>query len=174
MSQSDLERAKTKVIVGRVGAVYGIKGWVKIQSFTEPRQNLFSYAPLYIKHQGIWQIVKLADYNEQAKQLVAQFSGYNDRESAQLLTGSELAIERQQLPKLAKNEYYWSDLEGLTVINTEGVLLGKVEYIFETGSNDVLVVKGERQYLIPFLLNQFILSVDLLHKNLQVDWDAEF
>ncbi|MDF2867042.1 MAG: rRNA processing protein RimM [Gammaproteobacteria bacterium] len=163
-----------KVIVARVGAVYGVKGWLKIHSFTQPRENIFNYAPWFIKKQGIWQPIEVAEFAEHTTQMVILFADCNDRDAAQLYTGAEIAVERKQLPKLAKNEYYWSDLEGLTVINTEDIILGKVDYLFETGSNDVLVVKGDKQYLIPFLLDQFILNIDLPNKIIQVAWDVEF
>lgn len=165
---------KNKVIIGRIGAAYGVKGWLKIHSFTEPRENIFNYSPWFIKKQDKWQPIEIAGFAEHTPQMVILFAGCNDRETAQLYTGAEIAIERKQLPKLAQNEYYWSDLEGLTVINTENIVLGTIDYLFETGSNDVLVVKGDKQYLIPFLLDQFILAVDLPNKTILVAWDAEF
>jgi 16S rRNA processing protein RimM len=163
-----------KVVVGRIGAVFGVKGWLKIHSFTEPMDNILHYSPWYIQDKGTWQIKEIVEFAVQTKQLIVQFAGLHDRESAQLFTGLEIAVAKELLPKLATDEYYWADLEGLTVVNTEGVVLGKVDYLFATGSNDVLVVKGSKQYLIPFLLNQFVLSIDLPSSSMQVDWDADF
>lgn len=166
--------SQEKVVVGRIGAVFGVKGWLKVHSFTEPMDNILHYHPWYIQTKGKWQAKDVVEFAIQAKQLIVQFAGLHDRDQAQLFTGLEIAVAREQLPKLAKGEYYWADLEGLTVVNTEGVILGKVDYLFATGSNDVMVVKGSKQYLIPFLLKQFVLKVDLPNNSLQVDWDADF
>lgn len=174
MAPTNLQHEQKKVIVGRIGAAHGVKGWLKIHSFTDPKGNIFNYQPWYINKHGNWQVLELAEIAERALQMVVLFKGYNDRNSAQLLIGSNIAIDRAMLPKLAKNEYYWADLIGLTVVNTEGVTLGKVDYLFETGSNDVLVVKGDKQYLIPFLLDQFILNINLADSTIQVAWDADF
>lgn len=165
---------ENKVVIGRIGAAHGVKGWLKIHSFTEPRENIFNYSPWFIKKQDKWQAIEIAEFSDHTPQMVILFAGCNDRDVAQMYTGAEIAIERKQLPNLKQDEYYWSDLEGLTVVNTENIVLGKVDYLFETGSNDVLVVKGDKQYLIPFLLDQFILAIDLPEKTIKVAWDAEF
>lgn len=174
MSHIDTEQNKSKVIVGRVGTAFGVKGWLKIHSFTEPSENILKYNPWMLKQRGIWQAIEVAETAEQGTQLVIRFKNCFDRDVAQLYTNAEIAVEREQLPKLADNEYYWTDLEGLKVTNKAGVILGTIEYILATGSNDVLVVKGDKQYLIPFLLDQFVLNIDLANKNMLVDWDPEF
>ena len=163
-----------QIIIGRIGSVYGLKGWLKIISFTEPVENIFSYQPwqLFIHHQ--WQPVSVKNFNKQGTQLIALLDICTNREDTRQYTGLDISIFRQQLPTLSNNEYYWSDLEGLKVVNKEGYLLGTVDHLFATGSNDVLVVIGNKKYLIPYLLNQFILHIDLNNQTMLVDWDPDF
>jgi 16S rRNA processing protein RimM len=106
--------------------------------------------------------------------VIAHLAGCENRDQAQALMGCEIAIRRDQLPDAAPGEYYWRDLQGLTVVTIEGELLGTVDHLIETGANDVLVVKGDRERLIPFVLNQVIVNVDLDKQELRVDWDKDF
>ena len=106
--------------------------------------------------------------------LLVKFPGRDTPEDARLLTGANICIKRSQLPALENNEYYWSDLQGLTVINTENINLGVVNHLLTVGNNDVLVVKDKREYLIPYLMGQYVLSVDLANKVIRVDWDVDF
>ena len=108
---------------------------------------------------------------EHGKGIVVKFANYDTPEQSRLLTGKNIAITRSQLPPLKKGEYYWSDLKGLTVINQKGVELGKVTYIIATGSNDVLVVKGDKEIAIPYLLDEVIKSIDLELGQILVDWE---
>lgn len=152
-----------------------MQGWVKIYSDTQPRENVLTYNPLYLLQNGQWVESQLERGRTQGKNVVAKFSGCNDRESARALMGSEIAVKRSQLSRsMESGEYYWTDLEGLTVINREGIVLGQVDYLFETGSNDVMVVKGERERMIPYIWRQVVLDVDLLKGQMTVDWDADF
>jgi 16S rRNA processing protein RimM len=159
------------VIIGKVGAPYGIKGWVKITSFTMPIANVLSYDPWYIQEGQAWQPTKITGGREHGKGIVAKLAGLENPEQARLWTGKEIAIKRSQLPVLEKHEYYWSDLAGLTVINQTGDVLGKVIYLMETGSNDVLVIKGDKEYGIPYLFGEVIIDVDLTKKVMHVKWD---
>lgn len=174
MPQTHLEQDTNKIIVGRVGATYGVKGWLKIHSFTEPRDNILDYIPWFIKKQGMWHLCEVIDASARTNNIVAQLKGCGDPDSAQLYVGADIAITRDHLPQLAENEYYWSDLEGLTVVNTDGIVLGKVEYLFATGSNDVMVINGEKRHLVPFLLDQYVVEVDLQNRRIQVVWDPDF
>ena len=106
--------------------------------------------------------------------MLIKIAGCDDRNQASLYTKAEIGVYRKQLPLLGDDEYYWSDLENLTVINQQGVILGQVSYLFETGANDVIVVKGEKEYFIPYILDQFVLKGDLKNGRIEVDWDAEF
>ena len=118
--------------------------------------------------------VKIVDGRKQGKGLAALLPGYEDRENAATLVGSQIFISRDQLPETAEGEYYWSDLEGLEVMTTKGVLLGRVDKLMETGANDVLVIMGDREHLVPFVQGQYVLSVDLENGVMVVDWDPEF
>lgn len=159
------------VIVGKVGATYGIKGWLKIVSFTEPMTNILEYKPWYLQEGQTWKAVKISGGREHGKGIVIHIAGYDTPESARLLTGKTIGIQRTQLPALKKQEYYWSDLEGLTVINQRGETLGKVIYLIATGSNDVIVIKGEKEHAIPYLPGDTITKVDLSKQEIHVDWD---
>ncbi len=160
--------------MGRVAGLYGIKGWVKVFSETEPRDNILEYSPWYLKVSGKWQEMEPAEGRIHGNGVVARLEGYSDRDQAARLVGAEIAIHRDQLPEIGEGEYYWSDLIGLKVVNTAGVELGQVDHLLETGANDVLIVKGERERLIPYTPGQAVVKVDLEAGVLTVEWDADF
>jgi 16S rRNA processing protein RimM len=170
----------SRVKLGRITTVYGVKGWVKVFSNTEPMDNIFAYQPWQILMNGQWQEVKVKQGKQHGKGLVAQLEGCNDREKAKLYAGAEIAVDRSMLPELDDGDYYWSQLTGLNVETETGVKLGKVDHLIATGSNDVLVVKGNQdsidteERLIPWLPDQVITKVDLLGGVIRVDWDPEF
>jgi len=159
------------VIVGKIGATYGIKGWLKIVSFTETIPNILDYDPWYLEENQVWKPIEISDAREHGKGVVAKIAGLDTPEQARLFTGKAIAIKRTQLPTLKKNEYYWSDLEGLTVINQTGEVLGRIIYLIATGSNDVLVVKGDKEHAIPYILDEVVTSVDLSKRVMHVNWD---
>mgnify|MGYP002662891353 CR=1 FL=1 len=111
---------------------------------------------------------------EGGKGLIAILPGVEDRDAAEALRGTEVLVPRSALPPPAPGEYYWVDLEGLRVVNVEGVALGTVSHLFSTGANDVLVAKGERERMIPFVQPDYIRSVDFETGVVTVDWDADF
>lgn len=162
------------LIVGKISGVYGVKGWVKVYSHTAPKENIFSYKTLLAKKADGWQAFKLANGRPQGKGLVARIEGVDDRNAAEAWVGTEIGIDRQQLPNLDDGEYYWADLVGLKVITTDGVELGKVSHLLETGSNDVMSVKGDRERLVPFILEQFVKSVNIGDGEIIVEWDPDF
>ena len=152
-----------------------MQGWVKIYSDSQPKQNILTYKTLYLKQNSEWIKWRLEQGRTHGSTLVAKLEGCNDRESARALMGAEIAVKRSQLSdSLEKGEYYWTDLTGLTVINREGDVLGVVDYLFETGSNDVMVVRGERERLVPYIWQQVVLEVDLSNGRITVDWDRDF
>ncbi|MBX3709765.1 MAG: ribosome maturation factor RimM [Gammaproteobacteria bacterium] len=160
------------VIVGKVGATYGIHGWLKIHAYTEYAANILEYRPWYIKHENsTWIAVEVDSGRMHGSSIIAKLAGVNTPEEARLFTGATIAVARSQLPQLKENEYYWSDLIGLTVINKNGEVLGTVIYLMETGSNDVLVIKGEKEHAIPYLLGTVIIKVDLAKQEIHVDWE---
>jgi 16S rRNA processing protein RimM len=172
------------LVVGKISGLYGVKGWVKVYSHTDPKQNILQYSPWYLakrfdsesepaKNQGVTQ-VEVKSGRVHGKGLVAELSGYDDRDKASTLVGLEIAIERSQLPPTEEGEFYWTDLYDLAVETETGQKLGNVSHMLETGSNDVLVVKGERERLIPFIRPGVIKSIDLTAGRIIVDWDPEF
>ncbi|WP_353571692.1 ribosome maturation factor RimM [Candidatus Albibeggiatoa sp. nov. BB20] len=163
-----------QVIVGCINGIYGVRGWVKVYSYTRPIENILAYSPWQLCQHRQWQTVNISEGKPHGKGIIVRLDACHTREQAALLLGSEIAISHEQLPPTEDDEYYWSDLVGLKVINQDGVLFGTVDYLIETGSNDVLVVKGERERLIPFVIPQFITQIDLQQQQILVDWDPEF
>ncbi len=162
------------VIVGRIGKAYGIKGWVNLHSFTQPIENILDYQPWLMNYKGTWQAIEVETCKAHGKGFVAKFAMINSPEAAKAYVNLELAVTREQLPELTEEEVYWHDLLGLTVVNKDNVELGVVRKMLETGANDVLVVQGEKEHLIPCLLKQFVLEIDLTNNRIIVDWDPEF
>jgi 16S rRNA processing protein RimM len=162
------------IIMGRISGLFGIRGWVKVYSHTSPRDGILRYRTWYLKSADGWQLCKLTSGQAQGKGVVVHIAGCDDRESAAKLIGQDIAIRREQLPKLKPGEYYWSDLEGLRVVNLDGIELGVVSHLFETGANDVLVVKGDRERLIPYTVGEAVREVNLALGRIVVDWDPDF
>jgi len=160
--------------MGRIAAPYGVMGWVRVSAFTAEPENLLTYTPWYLKMAGQWQPVEVLAGKEHGKGLVVQLAGCQDRDAAAALSGTDIGVYRSQLPAPEKDEYYWSDLVGLQVFTLEGGLLGIVDHLLETGANDVLVIRGEREHLVPFVSGQVINSVDLDAGAIVVDWDPDF
>lgn len=163
-----------RVILGKVGGLYGVRGWVKLWSFTDPVENLLEYREVELGREGNWRPARLAEGRRQGQALVARFEGCADRDEAASLVGAELAVMRDRLPAPETGEYYWADLVGLEVITTTGVVLGRIEQMMATGANDVMVVKGDRERLLPFLPGRCVNEVDLAGGRVVVDWDPEF
>lgn len=164
-----------KIVVGRFGSPYGIKGWIKVISFTDPKTQILEYKPWYIQSGDTQKVIELINSKLHGNNLVAQIAQCFDRNEAATYTNLDILIERGQLPQLSNDEYYWVDLVGLIVLNLQQELLGKVEELFSTGSNDVLIViddSGKQRY-IPYIDN-VIIDVDLAARKLVVDWDASF
>ncbi|HEY5789909.1 MAG TPA: ribosome maturation factor RimM [Gammaproteobacteria bacterium] len=163
------------VPVGRIAGAYGVRGWVKVFSETDPPENLLQYAPWYLQDRdGGWQARVVREGRVHAQALVARLEGCADRDAAAALGGTTVAVPRSAFGALGEDEYYWADLVGLEVVNTEGTRLGTVERLFPTGANDVLVVRGERERLIPFTPGHAVVEVDLERRRLTVAWDPEF
>lgn len=169
--------------VGQIGAVYGVRGWVRIRSHTAPPEQIFNYQPWWLKTPEGWQAARVVASKIDGKGLLAQLEGIEDRDQARTLTLLEIAVDANQLPPLEEGEYYWHQLEGLRVHSEyEGrrVNLGRIRYLMETGANDVLVVRGDaesiyrRERLIPYLPEQVIKHIDLAAGEMVVDWDPDF
>ena len=162
------------IVIARFGRPHGVKGFVTVHSFTEPRDNVLKYANWHAFINNKWQPMKLLRAEVQNKSIIVQIEGYPERESVAFLTNIEIAIQRGQLATLEPGEYYWHQLIGMKVINKQGEPFGNVTEIIPTGANDVLVVEGNKRHLIPYLLGQFILDIDSKQQIITVDWDMDF
>lgn len=162
------------VVIGRFGRPHGIKGFISIYSFTDPRDNILSYSDWHAFVNNAWQPIKLLSAQANNKNIVAQIEGFSERELVARLTNAEIAIHKKQLAPLAAGEYYWHQLIGMHVVDQQGQPFGTVVEIMPTGSNDVLVVQGEKRHLIPYLPDQFVVSVNDTTRMIVVDWDLDF
>src|SRR5262245_53303640 len=154
--------------------MHGVRGWVKVLSYTEPPENILAYAKWHLLSAGGWRVLAVATGRVQGNRVLAQLEDVTDRDQAATLVGAEIAVMRAELPATEEGEYYWSDLEGLTVRNLAGETLGTVERLFATGANDVMVVSGERERLLPFVHGTVVKEIDLAKREIRVDWDAGF
>ncbi|MCC2666729.1 MAG: rimM [Gammaproteobacteria bacterium] len=172
MKETDTRHIKY-IVVGKLGSAYGVQGWIKLHTYTEPPANILNYSAWYIEEANQWSLIERTESREQHKRIIVKFSGIHNPEQARLLTGKKIAVLNTELPPLKQGEYYWSDLEGLTVINHEGAILGKVIYLLETGSNDVLVIKNDsnsKEHAIPYLSN-IVKNIDLDRQIINVHWE---
>lgn len=161
------------VVLGRVAGLYGVQGWIKLVSYTRRREDIFNYPRWRLTRGDGRQEFALIDGRRQGKGLAAHLEGLNDRELANQWIGADIAVLKTELPALAPGTYYWSQLEGLKVVNADGIELGLVSHLIDTGANDVLVVTGERERLIPYI-ETVVRAVDLATGVMRVDWDADF
>ena len=169
------------LVVGKVVGAYGVRGWVKVHSFTDPKENIFDYQPLYLKTDAGWVPVEVTAGRVQGKGLVAQLDGETDRTRAEArFIGKEIATARTALPTLEDGDFYWSSLFGLRVKTTDGKDLGKIATMMETGANDVLVVRGDKdsldrqERLVPWVLDVYVTEVNIDAGFIIVDWDPDF
>lgn len=163
------------VTLGRISGVHGVQGWVRVHSDTSPRENIVNYSPWHLVREGRRETWKVNSGRRQGKAVAAKLAGCNDRNAAEDLIGALITVPRSVLPATTvPGEYYWADLIGLSVETVDGVPLGRIEHLFETGSNDVIVVKGDRERLVPYIWEQVVREVDLEAGVMRVDWDPEF
>jgi 16S rRNA processing protein RimM len=175
MTDQARHASQRMILVGRIHGAFGVRGELKLESFTEPKSAILGYQPLILRDaQGGERVLDGARGRETNKGLVAAFPEIADRDAAEALRGSELWVARAALPPPKPGEYYWVDLEGLRVVNAEGADFGTVSHLFSTGANDVLVARGDRERMIPFLEPDYITSVDFDAGVVTVDWDADF
>ncbi len=162
------------VTLGRVSGVFGVKGWLKVHSYTEPRANIAQLGVWLLRLNGVDSPFDVEDSRSQGGSVVAKLRGLDDRDRALAWVGAEIVIEREGLPALAPNEFYWTDLEGLEVRTTAGEVLGKVDHLLATGANDVLVIGSSPQHLIPFIVGSVVKQVDLAARIIVVDWSTDY
>jgi len=190
------ESAAALATLGRIGAPHGIKGWVKLISFTDPVENILDYREFILGEsnlpggrgqtarqdtlKGGYECIEIDECRSQGKDIIAHISGCDDRDQARQFTGRTLQVERAALPDLSGTGYYWFQLEGLQVVNLQQERLGSVHHLMETGANDVLVVRpvvdsiDDQERLIPWLEDQVIKAVDLDNRTIEVDWEKDY
>ena len=174
------------VVIGSIGAPFGVKGWLKVNSYTDPKENILHFKQWYLvdkEHQsGERSMYTVLQAQESQHRFVVLFNGIKDRFTASSLTNKKIAIDRKDLPELSANQYYWADLIGSMVYDSSGKLLGCLDHIFTTVANDVMVVKQRdvridsnsvKEYLIPYKLGEFVVNIDLANKKIIVNWDIE-
>ena len=167
-------------VMGKITSVYGVKGWVKVVSYSEPKENICQYGHWALEQAGSTRTVKVLECKPHTSGLVAQIEGCTDREVAKRYCGSLITVPQDELPELSAGEFYWHQLEGLNVVTVDAQLLGQVSHLMETGSNDVLVVQkcagsiDAKERLIPYLPDQVVKKVDLGAGLIEVDWDPDF
>ena len=161
------------IALGKIVGVFGIKGWVKVFSETRPREQIFKYSPWILELNGSVIEAELVEGKVQGKGLIASLKGFTDCDQAKQLNGAVITVPEQALPVTGKDEYYWSQLVGPNVVNLQGINLGRVKSLFETGANDVMIVKGDEEHLVPFT-RYAVIDVDLDSGMITVDWDEDF
>ncbi|MCJ7556444.1 MAG: ribosome maturation factor RimM [Gammaproteobacteria bacterium] len=162
------------VQLGKITGLYGVKGWVKVFSYTDPRDNILQYPRWFLDLNGKRTEVELDSGRVHGKGIVVRIQGVEDRELAAQWLGAKIEVPRSHMPASDDGRWYWMDLIGLQVVTTGGVALGQVSGLLETGANDVLVVQGDRERLVPFVMDQYVKRVDLDAAVIEVDWDPEF
>ncbi len=162
-----------KICVGHIAGVQGLKGWLKVFSNTDPRENILTYSPWMIETGGGSRKLEV-EGRLQGNSVLAKIDSIENREAAVELIGSKIYIWSEQLPALGKDEYYWSELIGMRVESLRAEALGRVDDMLETGANDVMVIKGDRERLIPFVLDDIVREVDLTGRRIVVDWQADY
>jgi 16S rRNA processing protein RimM len=161
------------VILGKIGGAFGVQGWVRITSYTDPPENILDYESWYVRRAGQWQAVEIEDGRMTAKGVQVKLAGIDSPEEARLQVGIEIAVPRSELPPTAPGEYYWSDLEGLEAVTPTGEALGRVDHFRTTPGGDVVVVRGEREHWIPFVKDR-IVKVDLEARRIVLDWGLDY
>ncbi len=159
-----------RVRLGRILAHFGLEGWLKIESYTEPKERIFDYRPLYAGREAIEDF----EGKTHGRGLLLRIAGRDRREAVDELLGHPLWVPRSQLAPTEPGEFYWSDLEGCRVVNADRYDFGIVKRILATGANDVLVVAGQRETLIPFVQGSYVLEVDLEARRILVDWQPDY
>lgn len=158
------------IVIGRISGLFGTAGWIKVQSFTRPPDNILTYDPWLLGAAPDWREFRLAGSHYVGRSLRAHLRGIEDPDQARGLVGSNIAVCRSQLPALPDGQHYWCDLVGLRVENQDRVYLGTVTDLWAAGGHDLLVVEGAMRILIPYVPGRFVKTVDLARRCIEVDW----
>ena len=162
------------IVVGRFGRPHGIRGYITVHAFAEPRDNILSYPQWFTQIGHQWTPLKLLDTESRLQTVVVLVEGYPTREAVAGLTNLEIAVPAEALPALPKGEYYWRELMGMTVVNVAGEVMGVVTEMMATGAHDILVVTGKKRHLIPYRLGAVVLDVCEAKGQITVDWDDSY
>jgi 16S rRNA processing protein RimM len=173
MTSAEPDTPDRWVVLGKIGGAFGVQGWVRITSLTDPPENILDYETWYLHRAGQWQVVEIEDGRMTAKGVQVKLAGIDTPEEARLQVGIEIGVPRSQLPPIAPGEYYWSDLEGLECVTPECHMLGRVDHFRTTPGGDVVVVRGEREHWIPFVKDR-IVKVDLDARRIVLDWGVDW
>jgi len=166
-------RPERKIVaLGHISGVHGVSGWLKIHSQTDPREAIFEYQPWLVGEQH--EAVRIREGKKHGKHRIALLEDVHDCDQAENLVKQQIAVFRDQFPDLSETEFYWTDLIGLAVKVQDGTDLGTIRNMLATGANDVMVVQGERERLIPFVQDRYVKQVDLEQGLVIVDWDPDF
>jgi 16S rRNA processing protein RimM len=167
-------KTRKRVTLGRISGVFGVKGWVKVHSYTEPRDNVVGFRTWIVSRPAGELRLEVEAGHAQGAGVVAKLRGYEDRDQARELMGAAIAVERDELPPCPPGEYYWADLEGLEVWSVDGAMLGRVDHLIATAGHDVMVLAGQHGLLIPFVQGSVIREVDLAAGRIVVDWQPDY
>lgn len=174
-----MSHASDTIVIGKIGAPYGVKGWVKITTYTDEKEGVFSYSPWLLGEVDKEYIVDV--WRTHNKGVVAKLIGVESRDDAESIKNLDISIKAEKLPQLTDGDYYWRDLVGMQVVTEAGYDLGAVKELFETGSNDVMLIRanpndafGQKERMVPFLFDQVIKHVDMQARTIKVDWDPGF
>ncbi|MDC8831556.1 ribosome maturation factor RimM [Alteromonas gilva] len=173
-----MSQASDKVVIGKIGAPYGVKGWVKINSSTEVPEGIFDFSPWYLADGKEYQTDQ---WRPHGKAIVAKLVGVDSRDDAERIKNLDISINAEQLPELEGDDIYWRELTGMQVVTTQGYNLGVIKEVFNTGANDVIRVKalssdafGQKERLLPFVYDSVVHNVDKTERVITVDWDPGF
>jgi 16S rRNA processing protein RimM len=162
------------VRLGEISGVHGVRGWVKVHSYTEPKSNLIEYREWLLEAGGLRWSVRVEEGTLAGRSVIAKLDGIDDRDAAEALVGARVFVPRASLPPCAPGEFYWTDLEGLEVRSLSGDVLGKIARLMPTGANDVIVLAGPDAKLIPYIAGQIVQKIDLNARVMVVDWEASY
>ncbi len=173
MTAGGHDDSETTVALGRVSGVFGVNGWVKVFSYTEPRENVVSYREWWLEKAGRKQRFRVTDGRPQGRTIVAKLDELDDRDEASAWVGADILVDRSSLPTLPTGEFYWADLVGLEVRDARGETIGRLAQMLETGAHDVMCVEraGGEEVLIPFVFDETVTEVHPAEGFLVVDWE---
>jgi len=159
------------VILGKVIGHFGVQGWVKIFSYTKPKQAILEYKQMELKEKNQWKSIEIEEGKMHGKNVLIKIRSIENRQIAEQVLGKYLGVPREDFPELPEGHYYWTDLEGMEVHNLTGNKIGIISYMLETGANDVMVIENDDEILIPFLMDRVVKKVDFKLNKIVVDWD---